>query len=83
MSKMKEEAEKQESVPVLTHNSISMCNVPGEGWSLVKIRFNPVTGEVGPLEKKYTGELRAYCEEKFKIEVIMDNIFGNCETRHI
>lgn len=66
-----------------THLAISMCHVPGEGWSLVKIHFDPVTNTVGKFEKKYTGEIRAYIEEKFKIETITDNIFNNCEKRHI
>lgn len=79
MSKMKEAAmdtEVAEEVngnvvtPVLTHNALSMCHIPGEGWSLVVIRYNPVTGEVGKPEKSRTGEGLAYIKERFKIDVV-------------
>lgn len=66
---------------VLTHTAISMANTPGEGWSLIKIRYNPITGDVGKAEKKYTGEIRAYIEEKFRIETVTDNIFNNGDVR--
>jgi hypothetical protein len=58
------------SEAVLTHNAISMCHIPGEGWSLVVIRYNPVTGEVGKPEKRRTGEGLAYIKERFKIDAI-------------
>ena len=68
--------------PVLTHTSLSMATVPGEGWSLVKIKYNPITGDVGKLEKLFTGEIRAYIEEKYKIETIILNIFNNCGNQY-
>ena len=66
--------------PVLTHTTISMASVPGEGWSLIKIKYNPLTGEVGPMKKKYTGEFRPYIEEKLRIETIEEDIFNDCKN---
>jgi len=54
----------------LTHNAISMCHIPGEGWSLVVIKYNPVTGDVGTPEKRRTGEGLAYIKERFKIDAV-------------
>lgn len=56
--------------PVLTHNAVSMCHIPGEGWSMVVIRYNPVTNEVGKPEKRRTGEGLAYIKERFKIDTV-------------
>lgn len=63
--------------PVLTHTALSMAQIPGEGWSLIKIKYNPVTGDVGKIEKFFSGEMRMYIEEKYKIETITSNIFNN------
>lgn len=63
----------------LTHVAIGMCNVTGEGWSLIKIKFDPITGTVGPIQKKYTGEIRPYVEEQLRIETSKEDIFNNCE----
>lgn len=84
MGKIKESVEQEEipaaeaeSEPVLTNIAMGMCNVTGEGWSLVKIRYNPVTGEVGKIEKFFTAEIRPYVEEQFRLETIKEDIFNN------
>ena len=64
----------------LTHVAMGMCNVPGEGWSVVKIKYDPVTGTVGTIKKKYTGEIRPYIEEKLRIETVEEDIFNNCQN---
>ena len=56
--------------PVLTHNAISMAHFPGEGWALIVIKYNPLTGEVGKPEKRRTGEGLAYLKERFKIDAV-------------
>lgn len=56
--------------PVLTHNAISLCHIPGEGWSLIKIQYNPITGDVGKPVKSRTGEGLAYIKERFKIDTV-------------
>lgn len=53
----------------LTHNAASICHLPGEGWSFVTIKYNPVTGDVGKPVKSRTGEGLAYIKERFKIDV--------------
>lgn len=57
-------------VSELTHNAISICHIPAEGWSLVSIKYNPVTGEVGKPTKHRTGEGLAYIKERFKIDAV-------------
>lgn len=66
-----------EKINTLTHTALSMCCVPGEGWSLVEIKFNPLTGERGPVIKSYTGEGKDYVIERLKIETINKQIFNN------
>lgn len=56
--------------PVLTHNAISMAHFPGEGWSIITIQYNPLTGDVGKPVKKHTGEGLAYLKERFKIDAV-------------
>lgn len=75
MGKVKDEVLTEEvngnvAGPVLTHNALSICHIPGEGWSLVVLRYNPVTGEVGKPEKRRTGEGLAYIKERFKIDAV-------------
>lgn len=70
MSEEKEEVNGNVATePVLTHNAASICHLPGEGWSFVTIKYNPVTGEVGKPVKSRTGEGLAYIKERFKIDV--------------
>lgn len=61
----------------LTHVAMSICFVPGEGWSLVEIRFNPLTGKTGEFKKLYTGETKDYMAEKYKLETINQDVFNN------
>lgn len=87
MGKIKELTVDEENIgntietPVkLTHTALGMCNVTGEGWSVVKIKYDPITGTVGSLKKTYTGEIRPYIEEKLRIETIEEDVFNNCEN---
>lgn len=75
MGKVKDEVLTEEvngnvAETTLTHNAISLCHVPAEGWSLVVLKYNPITGEVGKPEKRRTGEGLAYLKERFKIDAV-------------
>lgn len=77
MSKMKDEVLKDEDnvgntvqEVKLTHNAISMCHLPGEGWTLVVVKYNPVTGDAKVTEKRYPNEGLAYIKERFKIDAV-------------
>lgn len=61
----------------LTHTALSMCCLPNEGWSLIELKFNPLTGEVGQLVKSYTGQGKDYIIERMKIETVNRRIFDN------
>lgn len=68
--------------PILTHTALSMAMIPGEGWTLVRIKYNPLTGDVGKVEKAFSGELRMYIEEKYKIETVTLGIFNNSNQNY-
>lgn len=80
MSNMKEEALKVEAEDdnvgntvkevELTHNAIGMCHLPGEGWRLVVVKYNPITGDAKVTEKRYPNEGLAYVKERFKIDAV-------------
>lgn len=66
----------------LTHTALSMALIPGEGWTLIRIKYNPLTGDVGKIEKAFSGELRMYIEEKYKIETVTLGIFNNSNQNY-
>lgn len=57
------------ATPTFTHVALSIVKKPGAHNSIVRIQYNPETGEVGKLEviKKECGKAEA--EEIFKINV--------------
>ncbi len=97
-AKMKEEALKVESEDdnvgntvtgvELTHNAISMCHTAGEGWTLVIVKYNPVTGDAKVVEKRYPNEGLAYVKERFKIDAVNSkelnglDIFNNSGNKY-
>lgn len=74
----KEETVVAEASPVeLTHLALSLAFLPGKGWSLIEIKYNPVTGDVGPLVYSYVGEGKDYIVERLKIDTIARGVFNN------
>jgi len=69
---------KEVTEPVLTHVMLGMCNVPGEGWSLTSVKYNPTTGETGRVVKEHTGESGDYIAETLKIQMVRKGVFNNC-----
>lgn len=72
----------------LTHNAISMCHLPGEGWTLVVIKYNPITGDAKVTEKRYPNEGLAYVKERFKVDAVNSkelnglDIFNNSGNKY-
>lgn len=52
---------------VLTHEAVSLIKGNDGQFKLVLIKFNPETGDVGPLEIKGVGSERMEAQARFKV----------------
>lgn len=59
---------------VYTNSSLGLFK-EGNDWFLAKIQYNPLTGEVGKLEKLPAGTDKAMGEENYRIQVVELGIF--------
>lgn len=61
-----------EQKPNLTHTAVGLAQIPEtREWVLVKIRYNPSTGQMGELERSPADD-RGHGIERFKVEAARD-----------
>lgn len=44
-------------------------------WKIAKIKYNGVSGDVGPVEKIAEASSKEDCEHRFKVKVVEEKVF--------